>query len=153
MNIKVEFEDFDDMLGFARQLLEGQEGTGKQTAGPSAGQVPAAQGAAVYPVPAVPVSAAPAAPVVQAPAAPAVPVAQAPVQPAAAPIPPVSVPSSIKEYTVDELASAAIPLMDAGGQQALVNLLSQFGVSAIPELPAEQRGAFATALRGMGAKI
>ena len=54
---------------------------------------------------------------------------------------------------MDDLARAAIPLMDAGGQQALVGLLSQFGVSALPELPKEQYGAFATALRGMGAKI
>ena len=58
-----------------------------------------------------------------------------------------------KEYTEDDLAKAAIPLMDAGGQRVLVDLLSQFGVTTLPQLPKEQYGAFATALRGLGAKI
>ena len=35
----------------------------------------------------------------------------------------------------------------------IVELVQQFGVNAIPELKPEQFGAFATALRGMGAQI
>ena len=44
-------------------------------------------------------------------------------------------------------------LMDSGKQQELIALLGQFGAAAIPELRPEQYGAFATALRGMGAQI
>ena len=75
--------------------------------------------------------------------------------PGAAPAPAAAspVPTSAKEYTVDDLARAAIPLLDAGGQQALLNLLAQFGVQGIPQLSKDQYGAFATALRGLGAKI
>ena len=43
--------------------------------------------------------------------------------------------------------------MDQGRQKDLQNLLAQFGVTALPQLMKEQYGAFATALRGMGAPI
>lgn len=56
-------------------------------------------------------------------------------------------------YTVEQIQTACAPLMDAGKQQELVNLLAQFGVQSLPQLPKEQFGAFATALRGLGAKI
>lgn len=59
----------------------------------------------------------------------------------------------IRYYTPDDLARAAFALMDSGRQQELIGLLQQFGVNAIPELKPEQFGAFATALRGMGAQI
>lgn len=79
-----------------------------------------------------------------------------PVQPALpvsvpiAPIAPVAPPCT---YTIEQIQTACAPLMDAGKQQELINLLSQFGVQSLPRLPKEQYGAFATALRGMGAKI
>lgn len=44
-------------------------------------------------------------------------------------------------------------LMDSGRQADLQGLLKTFGVEALPALPKEQYGAFATALRGMGAQI
>ncbi|MFR8164636.1 MAG: hypothetical protein ACLU8D_00105 [Enterocloster sp.] len=44
-------------------------------------------------------------------------------------------------------------LMDSGRQPDLIALLGQFGVVSIPDLRPEQYGAFATALRGMGAQI
>lgn len=148
--IHIDFADFEEMVVFARKLL-GQNGEKAEReperkqahppVGPSEdrpGQTP--RGAAVA-VPAAPVPA-PQPPTTAAPAASA---PQAPVSAA--------VPTSTREYTMDDLARAAITLMDAGGQQALVGLLSQFGVSALPELPKEQYGVFATALRGMGAKI
>lgn len=86
----------------------------------------------------------PMAPVTQ----PAAPVPAAPVQQA-----PVPVPTSTPSYTGDDLAKAAISLMDAGRQNELIVLLQQFGVTSVPNLQPAQYGAFATALRGMGAQI
>ena len=63
------------------------------------------------------------------------------------------VPTAQQTYTIDELGKASALLMDAGKQQDLVNLLGQFGVQALTQLPKEQYGAFATALRGLGAQI
>lgn len=63
------------------------------------------------------------------------------------------VPTMAQTYTSDDLARAAMALMDSGQQAALVELLKQFGVAALPELKPEQFGTFATALRGMGAPI
>lgn len=79
---------------------------------------------------------------------PAAPVPAAPLQPAPAPVP-----TSAPSYTADDLAKAAISLMDAGRQNDLITLLQQFGVSSVPNLQPAQYGAFATALRGMGAQI
>lgn len=89
------------------------------------------------------------------PAAPAAP--QKPT-PAAQPTPPVqpatlAVPTSQQSYTLDDLARAGMTLMDSGRQADLQGLLKQFGVEALPALPQEQYGAFATALRGLGAQI
>lgn len=64
-----------------------------------------------------------------------------------------AVPTSGKTYTLDELASAAMLLMDRGMQVQLQELLAGYGVEALPMLPPEQYGNFATALRGMGAQI
>ena len=112
--------------------------------------------AAVPTAPAAPTApAVPIAPTVStAPVAPAAPTASAvptaPVVPAA---PAAQVPTTAVTYTPDDLARAAMALMDSGKQQELIALLGQFGVVAIPELRPEQYGAFATALRGMGAQI
>ena len=54
---------------------------------------------------------------------------------------------------MEQLAVAATQLVDAGRREELVQLLRQFGVEALTQLPKEQYGAFATALRQMGAKI
>ena len=173
--IHVDFKDFQDMLSFARQLLGQVEGettmqpqrqpvmqqvpvVPTQPAAPVAPVQPAAPVAPVQPAaPVAPVQAA--APVASAqPAVPTAPVQaaapMAPVQPVAsvAPIQPV-VPTTSVTYTPDDLARAAFALMDSGRQQELIGLLQQFGVNAIPELKPEQFGAFATALRGMGAQI
>ena len=72
---------------------------------------------------------------------------QAPVQQA------VSVPTTAATYTLDDLARAAMPLMDSGRMSDLQQLLAQFGTDALPALPPAQYGAFATALRGLGAQI
>ena len=82
-----------------------------------------------------------AAPVQQtAPVAPP-PVQQAPVQ------------TTAPSYTPDDLARAAMTLMDSGRQGDLIDLLAQFGADTLTHLQPEQYGAFATALRGLGAPI
>ncbi len=73
--------------------------------------------------------------------------AQAPEQPSQ------TVPTAAQSYTMEQLAVAATQLVDAGRREELVQLLQQFGVEALTALPKEQYGAFATALRQMGAKV
>ncbi len=73
--------------------------------------------------------------------------------PALAQPPAAVVPTSTPAYTFDDLARAAGPLMDAGKTADLQALLKSFGVQALTQLPKEQYGAFATALRGLGARI
>ena len=157
MTMTVTFNSFDEMMDFARSLTGQVHGTAVQPAPvqeTSQASVPAAS------VPAASVPTAPAAsvtPAASAPAASVAPVPTAPATPAAVPTAPVTpapaVPTSTHTYTPDELAKAAMPLMDAGKQQELIGLVHQFGASSIPELRPEQYGAFATALRGMGAQI
>ena len=85
------------------------------------------------------------APVTPAPVQTAAP--QAPVQaaPAAAP--------TVKTYTMDEIAKAAGDFMTPETIPQLQALLASFGVSGLPELPADKLAAFAAELRKMGAKI
>ncbi len=85
------------------------------------------------------------------PCASTVPAQSAP--PVSVPIAPIAPAAPPCTYTIDQIQTACAPLMDAGKQQELINLLSQFGVQSLPQLPKERYGAFATALRGMGAKI
>lgn len=93
--------------------------------------------------------------VVQTPIVPAVPVSQ----PAPVPVPEIPavaaapVPTEAHTYTRDELSGAAALLMDQGKQNELRGLLAQFGVNSLIRLPEEQFGAFAVALRGLGAAI
>ena len=74
--------------------------------------------------------------------------AQAPVQPPvqnAQAQPAAAVPVTAAQYTLDDLARAGMTLMDAGRQADLQE--------ALPMLEPGQYGAFATALREMGAQI
>lgn len=57
------------------------------------------------------------------------------------------------QYSAEDLGRAAAQLMDAGKQQECVNLLQQFGIPTLGALPKERFGEFATALRGLGARI
>lgn len=84
------------------------------------------------PTPDVPVRAAPATPPI-----PAVPVAPTP------------------GYTAELVGNAGADLIaaDPGKMGQLLGLLGQFGVQAITELTPDKLGPFATALRGLGAKI
>lgn len=139
--IHVDFKDFNEMAEFARQLLGGQ--AGRVPEAPAVQPVPTAPVVQPAPVP-VQAAAVPTAPVVTAPAAAA---PATPAQPAAA------VPTAQSSYTLDDLARAGMTLMDSGRQGDLLQLLARFGVDALPALPQAQYGAFATALREMGAQI
>ena len=79
---------------------------------------------------------------------------QQPLAPVATPQPPApaGVPTSAQAYTMEQLAVAATSLIDQGHREKVVQLLAQFGVPSLMQLPKEQYGGFATQLRGMGAK-
>ena len=197
MTIKIVFDSFDEMMGYADRLKNGTlfdqtgklvdeetivrpyqpettaEGLasgnsipyGRQIAPhfPNAnvsqqlGAVSAAQNA----IPSQPQ----AAPAAQQPAQAPVPAPQPAFQPQstqtnpaaqqAAPLAaaPGAVPTAAHEYTQDDLARAAMQLMDKGGMQQLQQLLAGYGCETLQQLPKEQYGNFATALRGMGAQI
>lgn len=161
MQITATFESIEDMKDFAGLVLAGEKAVTEPIK--TAQQVvPAPQTAPVQTAPAIPPVAPPQAQPITHPSVAPVPT---PVQtvsavapPAAppqmtAPAPAAPVPTNAKTYTPDDLARAAMALMDSGRQADLIGLLQQFGVSSIPELAADQYGAFATALRGMGAQI
>lgn len=67
--------------------------------------------------------------------------------------PAASIPIAAPTYTREDLSKAAMSLMDKGMQAQLQQLIQSFGVSSLVELPAEQYGSFATAIREMGAQI
>lgn len=143
--IELKFESFEELVDFSKKIL----GVAEEQAHP------------VYKESKVTYGTQSATPAQQTPAAappvqPAVPVQTTPVQTAApvqvAPVAPV-VPTVEHTYTLDDLANAAMTLMDKGMQAQLQNLLAGYGVEALPALPKNQYGNFATALRGMGANI
>ena len=62
-------------------------------------------------------------------------------------------PTAAPSYTMDQLAKAGAELAQAGKMPQLLGLLQQYGVPAVTQLPKEQYGAFALALRGLGAQL
>ena len=163
MNITVTFDSLTEVKEFAAMFSrQATEVKAPEPVIPQDITAPATAPQAAVPIaPAVPVApiqaGAPVAAVVpvQQPVVPTAPVQ--PAAPAASPVPtaPVTqaVPTSTRTYTPDELAKAAMQLMDSGRQNELLELLRQFGTNSIPALQPSQYGAFATALRGMGAQI
>lgn len=118
--------------------------TGHAVSGPAvqAASIPApAAQPSPAPVPVTPV------PVAQPAAAPA-PVAQ----PAAASAP-VAAPTTARAFRFEDIQLAATSLCDTGKRAEVLALLAKYGIQALSALPAEQYGAFATELRGLGAKI
>lgn len=137
MQITATFDTYEEMMDFAAMLQKEEKAEKKETEHPvsdkASSVIPDAQ-----PAPAGAGSVAPLqAPVTQ-------PVQTHTAQP---------VQTSAPSYTQDSLSVAAMTLMDRGMQQQLQQLLAGYGVASLPELPKEQYGAFATALRGMGAQI
>lgn len=166
-NFSFNFDGWDEVVAFARQVV-GEERAATQPQEVHITQVLPQQAAPVpQPIPAqIPQTAQPMPmPVPQAAMAsvpqPAPVPAQQPVVPVPTPtaapqaaIPqPQQVPTTTAAYTLDDLARAAMPLMDAGRQADLQQLLRLFGVEALPALQPGQYGAFATKLREMGAQI
>lgn len=122
----------------------GRLSTGHAVSGPAvqAASVPApAAQPSPAPVPVTPV------PVAQPAAAPA-PVAQ----PAPAPAP-AAAPTTARAFRFEDIQLAATSLCDTGKRAEVLALLAKYGIQALSALPAEQYGAFATELRGLGAKI
>jgi len=118
--------------------------TGQAMSGPAvqAASIPApAAQPSPAPVPVTPV------PVAQPAAAPA-PVAQ----PAPAPAP-AAAPTTARAFRFEDIQLAATSLCDTGKRAEVLALLAKYGIQALSALPAEQYGAFATELRGLGAKI
>jgi len=145
--ITVTFETFDEVVDFAKKVL-GDVSQKTEISKEEPVQMPQ--------------------PGVQSPVQP--PVQQPMPQPVQQPeVPPVSAASAIQQtcmplvspgvqtsqtsYTLDDLARAAMTLMDSGKQGELLGLLGSFGVEALPALPPAQYGAFAVKLREMGAQI
>lgn len=97
---------------------------------------------------------------------PAVPVVPA-AQPAAVPTVPTAaaaaMPTAIRKYTADELSIASRPIVEAGRQQELLDLLHSFtftdangvvrNVQNIREMPEELFPAFANGIRQLGGRI
>ena len=138
--IHVDFNDLDDMMGFVKTLA----GMLPEKAAPAMAEAHSQIPVAPSPAPSL------ASPVQDwAPAG--TPPVQGPAQAAAPSGQPKPVPTA--SAALDDLARAAGTLMDTGRQAELVSLLQQFGVASLPELPQAQYGAFATALRGLGAQI
>ena len=118
--------------------------------------------APVAPAPAAPAPAAPVpapAPMGVVPTAPATPAAPAPMPaaptaPAAAPAPVAPV-APAPAYTMAQISKAGADLasQDPAKMPELLALLQGYGVRAITELQPDQLGAFASALRGLGAKL
>lgn len=71
------------------------------------------------------------------------------------PTPPVAPTAPAPSFTLEQVGKAGADLIAANPAKMpeLLGLLGQFGVQAITELKPEQIGAFATALRGLGAKL
>ena len=153
--ITLTFESYEEMKEYAHQLL-GLPVAGKQPS-TTPGPAPQSRGTYQQQAPIVPQSSIPTAPVQTAPTTPPPSVASVAPQQQVAPTQttPIMTPvqTTAATYTLDDLSRAAMPLMDAGKQEDLIRLVGQFGVASLQDLPPEQYGAFATALRGMGAQI
>ena len=129
--ITVVYKDFDEMKAVARELLKN-----------ALSDEPRGQAKAVVPIQSTPVQ----------PSAPVTPEQPVSTTPTAA-VTPAVVPTSTPSYTRDDLARAAMTLMDKGGMVQLQQLLTSYGCETLQQLTEDQFGSFATALRGMGAQI
>ena len=80
----------------------------------------------------------------------------APVQTVTAPVQtPVTAPVSqeVKKYTLPEIQAALTPLLDAGKAVELQQLMAQFGVQYLGEVPEDRYPELVNAIRGLGARI
>lgn len=68
---------------------------------------------------------------------------------------PVTAPVSqdVKKYTLPEIQAALAPLLDAGKTIELQQLMAQFGVQYLGEVPEDRYPELVNAIRGLGARI
>ena len=137
MNITVNFDSLEEMKAFAVALIEEGAAEVIKTANQTA--------------PTTPVDHAPVQPQQPAPVPPTQPAPQVPVQPQPTSQAPVT--TSTPQYTLEDLARAAVPLQDAGRGQDLMALLQKYNVMSMTQLDPSVFGAFATDLRALGAQI
>nr|DAM70176.1 MAG TPA: hypothetical protein [Caudoviricetes sp.] len=81
--------------------------------------------------------------------------APAPTTPApqqAPPTPAVPV-APVKEYTLEEIQVALIPIMDAGRTNEIVGLMQKYGVSDLTKVPKDSYPQLIQDIRNMGARI
>lgn len=78
-----------------------------------------------------------------------------PVQSAAPVQTPVTAPVSqeVKKYTLPEIQAALAPLLDAGKAVELQQLMTQFGVQYLGQVPEDRYPELVNAIRGLGARI
>ena len=173
MNITVNFDSLEEMKAFAVALIEEGAAEVIKTANQTAPTTPV-DPAPVQPQPAPQVPVPPTQPTPQVPVPPTQPTPQVPVQqpqPAQQvpvqqpqPVPPTQpvqpqptsqapVTTSTPQYTLEDLARAAVPLQDAGRGQDLMALLQKYNVMSMTQLDPSVFGAFATDLRALGAQI
>lgn len=161
MNITVNFDSLEEMKAFAVALMEEGAAEVIKTANQTAPTTPA------DPVPVQPQPVPSTQPTSQVPVQ--QPTPQVPVQPTQAPqtpppvqtqqptpqapVQPQPVTTSTPQYTLEDLARAAVPLQDAGRGQDLMALLQKYGVMSMTQLDPSVFGAFATDLRALGAQI
>ncbi len=160
----------DPLLDTAARQLLASGGGSAEAAAPNASKYPSAPAAPAAPMVPSAVPAPVPAPPPATPIPPTVPTAPAaPAAPAPAPVPvapavpgPTAAPGSMPtaaapapSYTLEQLSKAGVDLTasDPAKMGELQSLLAQYGVQAITQLPPAQYGAFATALRGLGARI
>lgn len=141
MVITATFESLMDMQEFADFMAGKGVAAYPATAAPQPAQAQALPAASTAYTPAVPAQAMPAQ---QAPP---------PTQAASAQQPPAPVPTAERAYTLDELGRAGAALQAMGKDEEVRALVASFGVVTISELPESQYGAFAMAMRSMGAPI
>lgn len=176
MNITVNFDSLEEMKAFAVALIEEGAAEVIKTANQTAPTTPVDPAPVQQPAPVQPQQPAPVPPMqptpqvpVQQPVQPApqVPVQTQPVQPTPqtpppvqtqqptpqAPVQPQPVTTSTPQYTLEDLARAAVPLQDAGRGQDLMALLQKYNVMSMTQLDPSVFGAFATDLRALGAQI
>ena len=182
MNITVSFDSIEEMKAFALAMTQEGAAEALITTTATAPAAPVAPDPVPQPVtpqtPQAPVQTAPAptpttqqapapTPTTQQAPAPTPTTQQAPIQTAPAPIPPnpaqamppvqpaapQGVPTQTPQYTLENLAQAAVQLQDAGRTPDLITLLQKYGVQSMTQLDPSVFGAFATDLRGLGAQI
>ena len=119
--------------------------------------IPTTEEPPTAPVAPATVQAPPVAPVAQpATVAPVVPTSVSapttPEPPQAQPTPAVPV-APVKEYTLEEIQVALIPIMDAGRTNEIVGLMQKYGVSDLTKVPKDSYPQLIQDIRNMGARI